>query len=226
MKLTSGCREIDRVLEKVEGWGLISVFGPAGSGKTAFALQVSLKVLERGGRVLYLNTEDEMFIERLYSLASARKLKVDYSRFHVLKASNFKEQHYLITRVIPVLRNLYDLLVVDSLTGLYRLEISTSNVDRVLKRLNMQLAHLLSYSENFNSYAIVTGQVRGVEGDQEFIANAEKMLKYWSTLIFRIEKTGIGGERLFEVFKGGSFKGEFKPLKFKVVLGEVGFYDH
>lgn len=225
MKLTCGCRRLDRVLEMLGDWSLISIFGPAGSGKTTFALQASLNVLDGGGRVLFLNTEDELFIDRLYSIMNARRLKVDLTRFHVLKARSFREQHYIITRILPNLEEPYEMVVVDSLTGYFRLELASSpRLDRVLKMMNMQLAHLLSYAENFKAHVIVTGQVRAGE-DRDFVANAEKMLRYWSTIVMRVEKVGLVGDRLFEVFRGGGFRGDFKTLRFKVKLGDEGFQD-
>ena len=143
MRLTCGCRVVDEKIGKLHERMLVVLFGPAGSGKTTLSLQYALSALSRGLKVLYVNTEDPMFIDRLYRMADRRGVKFNTEHFHVFEARDFKIQHRIVTRIIPVVAGAYKLIVVDSLTGLFRLEAGESSAEKVLKMLNLHCLKII-----------------------------------------------------------------------------------
>jgi len=219
MKLTCGCRKIDKNVGPISQGTLLVLFGPAGSGKTTLSLQYSLQAMIMKGRVMYVNTEDPMFVDRLYNMASSRRLKFNSRLFHVFEAKSFDEQHRLIVKILPLICKSYDLIVIDSLTGLFRLEAGEAEIERVLKMLNMQLATLRAIVENYNVACIATSQVRGAaEGEDEYVASAYNALRYWAHIILKLDRSITFNKRSIEIVKHP----KNVKIKFKVIIRDEG----
>ena len=201
MKLTSGCKRLDDEVGGLREGMLTTVFGPAGAGKTTIAIQYALSALASGYKVFYVNTEDELFIDRLYEMSIRRGLNVNLERLHVVRATSFEEQHRILTRMLKTLGGGYGLIVVDSLTGLFRLEVGESTLERTLRMLNMQLATIYHQAVLKDLAAIVTSQVRTGESDVGYVASAQQALKFWSTLMLRLDRGATLGSRIIEVIK-------------------------
>ncbi|OYT43291.1 MAG: DNA repair protein RadB, partial [Candidatus Aenigmarchaeota archaeon ex4484_56] len=113
---------LDELLRGGIEFGVISNFyGPPGSGKTNLCLLYTLSCLNNNSLVAYIDTENGFSIERFFQLGGTRDLlkKVYYE-----KPKNFKEQLKSIRKFEKVD---VQLIVVDSLVSLYRLEITREN---------------------------------------------------------------------------------------------------
>lgn len=186
--MISGIAPLDSVLGDIRK-GLLVIYGDAASGKTTLSLQYLLSVLESGGRVLFISTENELFIDRLSGMVSNSIL---LERMDLLVVRDYNVQNLIILSMLikPNIVNTYDLIVVDSLTALYRL--ASYDDRKAVNKLNMQLAILSELSSTIP--VIVTSQVRGEE--EGFAILASSLIRYWADYIIKLEIVDRGLRRL------------------------------
>ncbi|HIQ03158.1 MAG TPA: hypothetical protein EYH40_01920 [Desulfurococcales archaeon] len=186
--MISGITLLDDTLGDIRK-GLLVIYGDAASGKTTLSLQYLLSVLESGGKVLFISTENELFIDRLSSMVSDSRLleKVD-----LLIVRDYNVQNLIILSMLikPNVVNMYDLIVVDSLTALYRL--ASYDDRKAINKLNMQLAILSKLSSAIP--VIVTSQVRGEEEGFDILASS--LVRYWADYIIKLEIIDRGLRKL------------------------------
>jgi hypothetical protein len=88
------------------------------------------------------------------------------------------------------------LLIIDSITGQYRGETEDAEKTfKVNKELNRQLGYLSEISKTTGSTMVITGQVRSILDTQQVEPVAQRLLRYWSETILKLEKTPQPGNR-------------------------------
>ena len=186
--MISGISVLDNILGDIAS-GLMVVYGDAASGKTTLSLQYSISVLKSKGRILFISTENELFIDRLCNMIDNEKL---LDKMELIIVRNFDVQNLIILNLLikQDIAKYYNLLVVDSLTALYRLASYTD--EKALNKLNMQLAILSSLSKQLP--VIVTSQVRGEEEGFEILARS--IMRYWADYIIKLEIVEEGLRKL------------------------------
>jgi len=193
---------------------LTLIYGPASSGKTSLAVKIALNEVLNGGIVLFVSTENELFIEKLSSSNDVLKKLV------IVSVRNYFSQHFLITKTLPkILKERYfTSLIIDSITGLARLEEDYAKATFMLK---YQLASLLREARLRKIPIILTSQVRAVIDEYEdYEATAKTILEYWCNNIVRlsiIEKD----IREATIEKSSNPKIKGKKFVFKLIGGEI-----
>lgn len=194
-------------------------YGPFATGKTNFCLMAAAETLKRGRSVIYIDTESSMSIERLQQILQAKNTGKFLQKLFIIKPTNFEEQIEAFKKLLE-LSNLSDLelIVVDSIAMLYRLELGLIKEDakneikgkeeklneekmkkvekeeqeEKIKNINRMLAtqlRILSEIARKKSIAIlVTNQVYQV-GDEIHMVGGD-LLKYWSKCIIKLEHFG------------------------------------
>jgi len=151
------------------------VYGPPAVGKT----NVCLCALRSAGNSIYIDTEGG------FSPLRAQQLKLDLDKILYKRVSDFHEQQKLLAKLDLGC----DLLVVDSLVMLYRLELR-DNPDKVNALLAKQLSALSSYADKMNAAVLVTGQVYRDFGTKEVQIAGGDVLKYWPKTIIELSHDG------------------------------------
>jgi len=211
IRTATGARALDALL----GGGLQSgevtfVYGEASSGKTTLALSIIVNHIraDPGARAYYVDADRKFSLPRFVEIASVDASEI-LKRFTYSKIENFEGQATLIEDLsLKVQRG--DILVFDSITGLYRVETGDSlKTWAVNKELNRQLGHLKEMALTRGIVLLLTGQVRSVldTPTPQVEPVAQRLLRFWSDTILRMETTPRQGVRRVIVEKPESRRG-------------------
>ncbi|MFX0080253.1 MAG: hypothetical protein ACFE94_00720 [Candidatus Hodarchaeota archaeon] len=209
--------------------GIISVWGDFGVGKTTFAIQTSLNSIKNGNKIVYIYSKPKFPYEKVNRIFKDSKEALDKITFII--PDNFNDLHnivfnleYLILRNLNEANNHYNLIIIDSLTDLYRLELNRERKDKNYNLnyyLNQILANLSYINESYNiNILVVNEKVQIRENDQPIeIQSGGKVMEYWVSLDIRIERTEILQKRKFILTKHP----EDKQISFMTKITENGF---
>ncbi|MEO2118080.1 MAG: DNA repair and recombination protein RadB [Methanocaldococcus sp.] len=200
--------------------GIITqIYGPPGVGKTNICIINSINAVNFG-KVIYIDTEGGLSIERIKQIAPNNYQKV-LENMIIYNVFDFYEQDKVIQKELPLIANNASLIVVDNITSLYRLELSDEANKNIMlnKMLGNQVKTLLKLAKTNNLAVIITNQVR--ETVNGFEASGGRLLEYWSKCIVRLEK--LNGDRL-AILEKHLHAGE-ERVKFKIVERGIEIID-
>ncbi|MHA2123537.1 MAG: AAA family ATPase [Promethearchaeota archaeon] len=130
--------------------GIVSIWGEFGVGKTTLALQTALKSIINSSQILYFYTKPILPLEKIVKVIgrSDETLK----KIHFIQLKDFDELYKIVFNLeFLILENLgktkkpYKIIVIDSLTDLYRLKVNREKKEKNYNlnyRLNQILANL------------------------------------------------------------------------------------
>ena len=204
---------------KVEKCIITQIYGPPGVGKTNICLINSINAVNFG-KVIYVDTEGGLSIERIKQIAPDNYQKV-LENMIIYDVFDFYEQDKIIQKELPLIANNASLIVVDNIASLYRLELSDEANKNIMlnKMLGNQVKTLLKLAKTKNLAVIITNQVR--ETVNGFEASGGRLLEYWSKCIVRLEK--LNGDRL-AILEKHLHAGEEK-VRFRIVEGGIEIID-
>lgn len=182
----------NEALDELLGGGLgrkaiTQFYGEPGGGKSSLCLLCAVERLQAGEGVVYFDTEG-FSAERFAQIAGpgAEELATGLIIF---EPRDFDEQGFMVARAADLLREKpAGLIVVDSVTGLYRAE--SQGGGEVQRRLARQLVMLLGYAKRYNIPVIVTNQVYLDIETGTLSGLGGTMMRHISKTILKIEKTG------------------------------------
>ncbi|MEK6923372.1 MAG: DNA repair and recombination protein RadB [Nanoarchaeota archaeon] len=189
-KTSSGSPILDELLNGgFEKEVITTVYGPAGSGKSNIAMIATASVIKQGKNVIYIDTEGGFSAERMKQL-----LPYDYERIMqniiLLKPISFDEQKKHFAKLNGAVdKDRIGLIVVDSITMLYRLEKGSDEEIRTTnKELAKQLSQLSEIARKKDIPILVTNQVYAdFKKENSFHMVGGDLLKYWSKDIVKLE---------------------------------------
>ena len=157
---------IDALLNGGLQTGLLThVYGPAGSGKTTFALHSSVSTAELGHCILYFDAEYTFPVNRLVQVLGGGKTDSLFNRIRIIRPDSFQEQRDLFIELkesggkawkVPDLA----LVVVDTIGCNYRLETARRPQGRVFRELiEEQMPALLRAARKFDIAILILNQV-------------------------------------------------------------------
>ncbi|XRO77285.1 DNA repair and recombination protein RadB [Methanocaldococcus sp. 10A] len=198
---------------------ITQIYGPPGVGKTNICIINSINAVNFG-KVIYIDTEGGLSIERIKQIAPNNFQKV-LENMIIYDVFDFYEQDKVIQKELPLIANNASLIVVDNITSLYRLELSDEANKNIMlnKMLGNQVKTLLKLAKKNNLAVIITNQVR--ETVNGFEASGGTLLEYWSKCIVRLEK--LNGDRL-AILEKHRHTGEEK-VRFKIVERGIEIID-
>ncbi len=196
----TGCSALDELLGGgLERGAITQIYGPPGSGKTNVALSTAVNVASAGGRALYIDTEG-LSIDRLEQIANSRNHGSDTDltdRIIVRAAHDFEEQTAAV-RDVETIADDVDAVILDSATGLYRVERLTDDEEDgdALRRLADQLIHLLGMARQHDIAILVTNQVFTDPDTDTIRPLGGHTLAHWSGTVVKMERFRGGRRRL------------------------------
>jgi DNA repair protein RadB len=200
--LSTGCEPLDDLLGGgVERGAVTQVYGPPAAGKTNVALCAAVRAAVDGVAV-YVDTEG-LSPARFEQVASAVG-DVDElaSRVVVSDAHDFEEQEQAV-RDVAEFAERADLVVVDSVTGFYRLERTDSDEGETLRRVARQVTHLLSLARRHDLAVVLTNQVFTDPDADRTRPLGGHTLEHWTGVVVRLDRFR-GGKRRATLEKHGS----------------------
>jgi DNA repair protein RadB len=192
--VSTGCEALDDMLLGGFPVGAVSlVYGEAETGKTTLALQCSVLCAKSGAKVVYVDADQSLSKERLLQISGHN---VDFlARIAIFTPKNFGDQMQLVEDLPHYLSPRVALVVMDTVTSLYRLEVESAKKTFELNRqLNRQLAYLSKVAKENEVAILLLSQVHSAilkGGKLEPVAN--RLLRFWSDNILRLETTPAMG---------------------------------
>ncbi len=187
------------------------VYGSSGTGKTNLCLQVLINAVKSGRKVAFVDTEGGFSRRRLDQLTGERS--DDFlNEVYLFRVTDFSEQN----EVIDDLENVdVNLIIVDSLTSLYRPELSEGDFRETNRELGRQIKVLGRLAESKEIPVLVTNQVYSDFNSEDggVIPVGGDILKYGSKVIVQLEKDG--GDRRC-VLRKHLFKKEGESALFRI----------
>jgi len=220
-RLASGEISMDSLLDGgLERDTITTVYGPAGSGKTNVCMLYALGAIRAGKKVVYIDSEGNFSVDRFKQIT--KSYKEDLQQILFLKPSAFVEQKRNILSLKKVDPEEIGLIIVDSISMLYRLEFGKdADMQELNRELGRQISFLSEIARGKKIPVLVTNQVYADlngEGDGVKMLGGE-VLKYGSKCLIELKK-GIRSNRLALIKKHRSIR-EGKEVGFRIV--EEGF---
>lgn len=186
----TGCSGLDKLLNG--GLHLSSVtlvYGEAETGKTSLAIQCAVNATRLGCKVIFIDSDSSFTPKRLAQIAS-HDLNEVAPKITLVQPTTFQEQTLAIDRLDQYLTPQVGLIVVDTITSLYRAEFDktkqkTFNMNRELGR---QLAVLAQIAKTRKIAGLITSQVRSVflEGFVAVEPVATRVVKFWADNVLNL----------------------------------------
>jgi DNA repair protein RadB len=191
--IPTGCISLDKLLRGGFPAECVSlVYGEAETGKTSLAVQCVVNCARRGIKSLFIDTDGTFSYERLSQIA-----EYDYEKISplmiIMRPTTFQEQSRAIDQLEKIITNKFGLIVVDTVTSLYRVELDDPKETYAANReLNRQLAVLTQIVKTCGVAALIISQVRSVPFGEtvEMKPVATRVLNYWSDIILDMKQTG------------------------------------
>jgi DNA repair protein RadB len=213
-RVSSGVGFLDGLLEGgFEADAITTIYGPAGVGKTNLALLAAVDVAKQGKKVIFVDTEGGFSVARLKQILPEYKKLLD--RIVFLRPMSFDEQNKSVDMIKKLVNSKIGLIVIDTMTMLYRLQRSFKEDDNHNHDLSLQMLALNEIARKHNIPILLTSQVySSFEGSRVKIVGGDILL-YTSKCLLEIEHLH-NGKRKIILRKHRSIAGE-KEVEFEIV---------
>ncbi len=214
-KISSGNDVIDYLLDGgYETDAITTIYGPAGVGKTNLSLIAAVNIARNGKKVIFIDTEGGFSIERLKQVAHDYKRVLEKILF--LTPTNFAQQCKDFEKLKSLVNNKIGLIVVDTISMLYRLERGAGDKMQDFNReLGLQVAYLTEITRKKNIPVLITNQVYTSFDTGKISMVGGDILKYSSKVLIEIQAANNGLRKAI-LRKHRSIAGE-KEVMFKIV---------
>ncbi len=209
--------------------------GPAGSGKTNFAISVACSQAKKENKVIFIDTEGGFSTERVRQIVGKENYNDVLKNIFLLEPTNFKEQKEVFSKLLEKLKNTHaTLIVVDGMAMLYRLKLAEGakkeddfQIKNVNREMASQMRTLAEISRKQKIPVLITNQVykefiskedwqKGIKPGTNIVGG--DLFKYWSKCI--IEFKNERGKRKAVLLKHRSLPK--KEISF--VIKDKGMY--
>ena len=170
---------------------ITQIFGPPSSGKSNITLTLAVNVAKNNRKVIYIDTEGGISIDRIRQIAGSEFSNVANNIF-VFDPTSFLEQNDTLKSIDAWLRknhNDVDLIILDSAVALYRVDDMKSS--KLNKELGKQMGILSKIARQYDIAVVVTNQIYNAfdeEGNNDIKAVGGTILQYWSKVIIQLER--------------------------------------
>ena len=168
------------------------IYGEAETGKTSLAVQCAVNCARRGYKSLFIDTDGTFSYERLSQIA-----EYDYAKISplmiIMRPTTFQEQSRAVDHLEKVITNKFGLIVFDTITSLYRVELDEPKETYAANReLNRHLAVLTQIAKTCGVAVLAVSQVRSVPNGEKVQMKpvATRVLNYWSDVVLDMRQTG------------------------------------
>ena len=193
--------------------GIASLWGNFGVGKTTLSLQTANIYALNKKKVLYIYTKPNLPFEKI-SAVFENNLEDVLERIIFIHATNFEDIfNFIFNLEFAILNDLktknrtFNLIIIDSLTDLYRLELNREKKGKnvILNyRLNQLFANLVNLKQKYEVDILIVNESsrRTQEGQTYEVESGGNVMQYWVTNSIKIERTDVANNRKFILYRG------------------------
>ncbi len=192
-KIKTSCNCIDSYLDGgVSSETVVLVYGEPETGKSTLASQCAVNCALQGYKTLFVDCDGMFSAKRLSHLSEGNFDRIA-ELIILVKPNDFGEQTVLIDHLLDYTAKNTGLVVIDTVTSLYRTKVSESSgrAFGLNRELNRQMAILAQTAKIQKIPIIVISQVRGIFdeplGGVEPVAT--RVLKFWADTIIAMKPT-------------------------------------
>lgn len=185
---------IDSLLDGGLQTGILTHFyGPAGSGKTTFALHVSVCAAKLEHSILYFDAEQTFPAGRLAQILGEQRSDKLFDKITITRPTSFREQGDLFSELTksggePWCMQKLALVVVDTIASNYRVEAAKHLHGRVFRDLvEKQMSALLRAARKFDIAMLILNQVSSDLSSGELTPVAGDAISRYSKYEIRLE---------------------------------------
>lgn len=219
-RMTTGSTALDQLLGGgIESMSITEAFGEFRTGKTQIAhtlcvtCQLPTSMGGGNGKAIYVDTEATFRPERIKPIANRFGLDADAVLNNILVARAYTHEHqmHLLSMVAAKMaEDQFSLLIVDSITALFRVDFSgRGELAERQQKLAKMMSQLIKLAEEFNVAVYITNQVVSDPGGASmFVADPKKpvgghILAHASTTRLSLRK-GRGDQRVCKIYDSPS----------------------
>ena len=220
VKISTGSTALDQLLGGgMESMSITEAFGEFRTGKTQLAHTLCVTCQLPGnmgggnGKAIYVDTESTFRPERIKPIAERFGLDPEAALENILVARAFTHEHqaHLLSMVAAKMaEDQFSLLIVDSITALFRVDFSgRGELAERQQKLAKMLSNLIKIAEEFNVVVYITNQVVSDPGGASmFVADPKKpvggnIIAHASTTRLSLRK-GRGDQRICKIYDSPS----------------------
>ena len=193
-KLSAGSYDLNKWLHGGYETDIVTVlYGGSGTGKTNFCLLAGVSQAKKGKKVIFIDTEGGLSMERVKQLVGEDYKEV-FKNILLLKPTNFTEQKKAFEQLLKYLKedskDDIGLIVVDGMTILYRLDFADARDDSegAIQTINSELAKqmktLAEIARKREIPVLVTNQVYRWENEDRMVGG--DILRYWGKCLIEL----------------------------------------
>ena len=216
-KISSGSFDLNKFLYGGYDSDIVTVlYGGPGTGKTNFCLLAAVSQAKKGNKVIFIDTEGGFSVDRVKQLAPEEHAEV-LKNILLLKPTNFSEQKKAFGELNKHLKEHVELIVVDWMTILYRLDFADArekneeSVQMINSELARQMKTLAEIARKKRIPVLVTNQIYRWEDENKMVGG--DILKYWGKCL--VELVNDKGRRVVYLRKHRSLPE--KEMTFQII---------
>lgn len=191
--IPTGCSSLDQLLNGGFPFECVSlVYGEAETGKSSLAIQCAVNTARMRCKTLFIDSDTTFSAKRLSQIAYYDSQKIS-PLIILVRPTTFEEQALAIDNLETYITEKVGLVVVDTITSLYRAELGGSEYTFALNReLNRQVACLAEIAKTHKVAALILSQVRSVFAGTHVSIEpvATRVLKFWSNVVVNLKNAG------------------------------------
>lgn len=191
--IPTGCNRLDKFLNGgIRKGEVILVYGEAETGKTTFAIQCMVNCCKKGYKTIFIDADGTFSVKRLTQIASTNIREIA-ERIILVRPNDFEEQTLAIDQLEDYLTEKVGLIIVDTVTSLYRAELNQSmkKTFKLNRELNRQLGILAQIAKARKIPVLITSQVRSLFDSDRINVEpiATRVLTFWADTAIRLKPT-------------------------------------
>ena len=210
-KVSTGSALIDDLIGGLEPGVISTAFGAAGSGKSTLCLQATVTTARRGETVIFVDTEGGFSVERILQMADRSVLE----RILVVRPRAMASQKEVFAKIREDSKQA-GLIIVDSISMLYRMELTAGPIPEAARELASHMALLLDIARDERVPVLVTSQVySAMDGTDRSVMYGGEFMKYASKCLLEFSYNPDSGTRKVVLRKHRS-RPESEPTAFRI----------
>jgi DNA repair protein RadB len=209
--LSTGSVLMDELIGGLEPGIISTAFGSAGSGKSTLCLQATVAAVRRGSTVIYVDTEGGFSVERLLQMADRSVL----DHILVVRPRALASQKEVFAKIQEDSKGA-GLIIVDSMSMLYRMELTSGPIPEAARELASHMALLLEIARDERIPVLVTSQVySAMDGTDRSVMYGGEFMRYASKCLLEFSYNTDSGVRKVALRKHRS-RPESAPRAFRI----------